>query len=854
MKKNKFIAFIISSFMLVGSAVTISSCNKGPSMVDYAHNGSVKLSLDYADHDFFRDGIGEVTIETYIDGDTTHFRNVYGDSTKLIKSRYYGIDTPESTGAIQPFGKKASAFTKSKLEKAAANGTIVVSSPFSTSEEGGAGVYNIPETDSSGERYLSLVWINENVKHAPVDSLILLNLWIVQEGLSWAKNTSEVPYYAPVFSDAQKQAENLTLNLWSEFDPDFNYGGYETISLLDLKDEVKKYLKNPSYVNSYTGANVRFTAVVGGYSNHNLYLQQYYPADDDDYAKAENPRGEWAGINFFCGMGAIPDEYTQKGALIEVVGKATNSDTFGFQISDGKFMNTDSTTGLEDDVCRVLLTAEENDGEYEILPFEYTSAQLNALVSAGNYESLYCRTIVTNELYCNEVRISTGGDITLSFEGCDFNAYIPFTYHGDPNNPSDSWTTADKFLGKTFRLSGVFAYNLYKYKDGTFSLRYQIVVCGDEDLVCMTDTHGTTAGSPYTVSEAIDNFANRLDKVTYYVYGKVDEVFPQSSYQATSSLTRLTVSEAVSRSKGLPEGGETSEKFYITGTVSEITSEYDTNYKSMSFAMTDGANTITAYNTRFDEEHVDYGVITVGCEVQIEGKIKNYVKDSTATPEITSGKVIGYKNESVVSFTMIDDSSRTIKVEQASVPSSVTDAIKDQNPAKEDAMRKAAIAEYLGKVVVGSTVYIKGVPMYINDVITYKQVTFQGVYLHGQVENDPLSPAEAIAIAEKLDKGEYTSNVYYIEGYVEEVINVDKSKPAQMRITLIIAQNGSNFYVDGAVFKANVTNVSTGEPYTIDDVGEGDKVLIMGRLLKDEDETLKTRSNGCQLLNLAKSS
>ena len=172
---KKLIKFITVAAMFVGVG-SLGACGpQGDGSIDYVHNGSVKLKLDYKDHDFFEDGIGQVTVLTYIDGDTTHFNNVYGDKSTTLKSRYYGIDTPESTGAVQPFGKKASHFTEEKLRNAAANGTIVVSSPFSTAEDGGKGVYDKPKTDSTGSRYLSLVWINETVKNAPVESLVLLN-------------------------------------------------------------------------------------------------------------------------------------------------------------------------------------------------------------------------------------------------------------------------------------------------------------------------------------------------------------------------------------------------------------------------------------------------------------------------------------------------------------------------------------------------------------------------------------------------------------------------------------------------------------------------------------------------------
>ena len=53
----------------------------------------------------------DVKLYQSIDGDTAHFIPLVTTTSRLnIKSRYYGIDTPESTGRIQPWGQPASDF------------------------------------------------------------------------------------------------------------------------------------------------------------------------------------------------------------------------------------------------------------------------------------------------------------------------------------------------------------------------------------------------------------------------------------------------------------------------------------------------------------------------------------------------------------------------------------------------------------------------------------------------------------------------------------------------------------------------------------------------------------------------
>jgi endonuclease YncB( thermonuclease family) len=136
MNKFKQITLAIATFLsvaLLAGCQTGGNGNKEPSQgdanwVDYTQSAAVRLSLDYKGRDFYKDGIGQVKLYQSIDGDTAHFIPLVTTTSRLnIKSRYYGIDTPESTGRIQPWGQPASDFNKKKLKEADANGTIVVS-------------------------------------------------------------------------------------------------------------------------------------------------------------------------------------------------------------------------------------------------------------------------------------------------------------------------------------------------------------------------------------------------------------------------------------------------------------------------------------------------------------------------------------------------------------------------------------------------------------------------------------------------------------------------------------------------------------------------------------------------------
>ena len=134
------------------------------STVDYA--GELKLDMD---SDTAKQ---EVTVKNFVDGDTTHF-NVSDTSFEggVLKARYLGINTPESTGQIEPWGKKASTFTKEKLQSAT---SIIIESNDSKWHG-----------DSTGGRHL--VWIWYKTKDA--SDYRNLNIELLQNGLAIASSS-----------------------------------------------------------------------------------------------------------------------------------------------------------------------------------------------------------------------------------------------------------------------------------------------------------------------------------------------------------------------------------------------------------------------------------------------------------------------------------------------------------------------------------------------------------------------------------------------------------------------------------------------------------------------------------------
>ena len=437
MKRHNLLKLAIIGFATLLTIGCTSGKSSGKKMIDYTQSEEVRLHLDYRNHDFYADGVGQVTLRTPIDGDTAHFDPVVTrTSNKAIKSRFWGIDTPESTGRVEEYGTAASDFTKTKLKYANEHGTIVVSTPRED--------YGQPAADSTGERYVSLIWISLDTKNAPFDELILLNLWIVQEGLSYVKNVTDIPEYQQTFIDAEKQARDFKLKLWSgKPDPDFNYGSYETASLLDLKREIEKRVEGIEVPEeeSFNGAKVRIVGTVAGFSDGVMYLQNFYTMEQGANGTAVNPytheNGEYAGINIFCGMGAVPSKYTTPGTYIEICGIVKVSEVFGFQLTgaEGHFPSVESMA--EEDDCHILIRAENNTEEYQLNTFEFTAAQLDTKLSSNDlnekYTSFYCSTKVTDAVTVTKFYKNTSNEITLTFGSHKFQAYITTIYKGNPN-------------------------------------------------------------------------------------------------------------------------------------------------------------------------------------------------------------------------------------------------------------------------------------------------------------------------------------------------------------------------------------------------------------------------------------
>ena len=173
MKKINIYSLIL--LLLIALSFGLSSCEFNPPQdgnqdqnneeIDYVGN----LHLDM-DSESIK---AEVTVKQTVDGDTVHFNiNESSFDGSVIKARFLAVNTPESTGQVEPYGKKASDFTKDKIKNAT---SIIIESDDDK--------WN---ADSTGGRFLLWIWYRLD-ESQPYRNL---NLELLQNGLSIASNYS----------------------------------------------------------------------------------------------------------------------------------------------------------------------------------------------------------------------------------------------------------------------------------------------------------------------------------------------------------------------------------------------------------------------------------------------------------------------------------------------------------------------------------------------------------------------------------------------------------------------------------------------------------------------------------------
>lgn len=214
--KNIFL-FAMALVLFLG----LIACDKGKKDVYNDITNECKLTKSYTGKDFVDDGIGEATLVKATDGDTATFKLSSG---KTVIIRFHGVDTPESTGSVEKWGKSASTFCANILKAAESFVLEATATPA--------------EVDSYGVRYLGYVWYRNSADEEWKN----LNLQMVENGYSENKcfKDAKYPYYS-YFAKAEEFAKKEELHIWSDDeDPYYSTEAIE-LTIRELRENIELY-------------------------------------------------------------------------------------------------------------------------------------------------------------------------------------------------------------------------------------------------------------------------------------------------------------------------------------------------------------------------------------------------------------------------------------------------------------------------------------------------------------------------------------------------------------------------------------------------------------------------------------
>lgn len=399
--------------------------------VDYAATLTLDMSTDSAKE--------EATVKTFVDGDTVHF-NVSASvhETGVLKGRFLGINTPESTGKIEEYGKAASKFTRERLEKAT---SIIIESDNETWNH-----------DSTGDRYLVWVWYKTETDREYRN----LNLEILQNGLAIANSTASNRYGSLCMS-ALNQAKAHKLMLFSgKKDPDFYYGDAAELTIRELRS-------NPE---AYSGVKVAFNGIISRNYNNGVYVEALDPET-----------GTYSGIYVYYGF-ALP------GAALDILSVGNEVRIVGlmqYYEAGGSYQISGLTHNLmkPKDPGNCQKFSEGNPPAYVLTdPETFASGkvtledgQIRDYAEMALGSSLEMRNLTVESIYTTEDEESSSkGAMTLTCKVGETTILVRTIVLKDANGEI---LTADAYEGKTIDVKGI-----VDFFDGS----YQIKVFSANDI------------------------------------------------------------------------------------------------------------------------------------------------------------------------------------------------------------------------------------------------------------------------------------------------------------------------------------------------------------------------------------
>lgn len=403
--------------------------------IDYAASVKLDMSSSTAKQ--------EVSVKTFVDGDTVHF-NVPTSviETGVLKARFLAINTPESTGKIEEYGKAASNFTKEVLSKAT---SIIIESETSSWNH-----------DSTGSRYLVWVWY----KTADSEDYRNLNIEILQNGLAIA-NSSASGLYGETAVAAINQAKAQKLNIYSgEKDPDFYYGEAVELTLKELRTNIE----------AYNGITVAFSGIITMNNNNSVYIEAY-DAETDMYY----------GMSVYYGYGLT-------GAGLDVLTVGNEARIVGsvqYYEAGGTYQVSDLTYRLmqPDDPGNIQKLSDGHSGAYRLTSAdEFVNGKVDIELEDGTKTFDYAALAMSTSIEMKNLKVvdvytttaedsSSKGAMTLSCEAEDGTVISVRTVVLVDEN--GNLVTEDAYMGKVIDVKGIVDF---------FDSSYQIKVFTKDDI------------------------------------------------------------------------------------------------------------------------------------------------------------------------------------------------------------------------------------------------------------------------------------------------------------------------------------------------------------------------------------
>ncbi len=317
--KNR-IGYLSILTSLVFTACLAGCGDDSEKLYDTPLTDELKLNEEVEGADFLApsDGnsaLGEVTLTSVVDGDTFNFLNGHVENVKdttqaSLSLRYLGVDTPESTSAVMPWGVKASKFVKSILWDSKKD----AQKPYKVVLMNDYGTWGQQDPN---DRYLGFVWY----KMTPDSDFRLLNLEIIEQFYSKSTLSEDSEYcpYKPYFDAAHKNGMLAKKRVFGEQDPGYDYSDkiYE-MSIRHLRENYESYGVSDSSDtdgNTSSGLRLRIVGLIVGFSGNNIILRDVVEPD---------AKGEFASIYVFSSISVQTASADWKvGDIIKFVCRAT---------------------------------------------------------------------------------------------------------------------------------------------------------------------------------------------------------------------------------------------------------------------------------------------------------------------------------------------------------------------------------------------------------------------------------------------------------------------------------------------------------------------------------------------------